>query len=180
MIPASRFRTVARPVPFVAAVVLFSGLAADAAKEHASPGKPATNAPVTTEGVIAAIEKYVHRKFEDPQGLKVRLVPYESPEALQRGMFREVQITMDRAIFDGIAMRDMFMGGRDVVIDLNALLGRNSLRTSQREHGAIRATITEDGLNKAFEAVKMPIRQFHMTFVDGGVVATGVYKFIVG
>jgi hypothetical protein len=169
-----------RSRPITTALVLGALLASSVSRAFAAGTSPPATGPVRPERVVAALEKYIKTKFEEPRNLKIKLALFDDPQRLQRGHFREVAITTDSALFDGIAMEDLLLSAKDVMIDLPALFSRNHLETTQREHGIIRATVTEAHLNKAFQSVKMPIHDFQMSFVENGVVATGTYKFIVG
>ena len=136
-------------------------------------------AAVTVQQVEQGIRTYMNRKFKCTD-LKVQVIPHADPALLQQGRLQTVVITVKKADKNGVIMNDLYLKAIDVTVSLDALFRLGKLRTQSRKSTDIKATIKEGELNEAFARAEIPIEQGNITFENGKVVATGVYKFIFG
>ncbi len=134
---------------------------------------------VSAEGVRNRISSKIRERYQ-VKNLVIKVIPFESDYWTQRGRFRSILVSADKMERKGIAIRNIYMKGFDVTLDIPQLYAEGDVETKSRKKVVFSGRIYKDDLNKLLALKKMPIKNLAVDFVDGKLVFTGTYRFGFG
>ncbi len=150
----------------------------------AGPGTAEVPNPVTPEAVAQQIETKMRQRFE-VENLKVEVMPFDDDYYTQQGRFQWIVVSADKAMRDGVAIRDFFTKVFDVTVDLEPLFAEIIVinKLSSGRH-IITARIYEVDMNVMLGLEgdwtrNSGIRDMQVDCQEGILKFTGKYKWIV-
>ena len=136
-------------------------------------------AAVTAEGVRNRLSSKIREAWK-VVNLDIKVVPFESDYWTQQGRFQALVISADNIGRKGIIIRNAYVKGYDVTLDLAKLYQENDVETKSVKKTDFTARVYRDDLNKLLALREMPIQNAKVEFEDGKLVFTGKYTFGVG
>ncbi len=135
---------------------------------------------VSAESVRTAIITRMHRVFK-VQNLVVKVIPFQSDYWTQQGRFQTILVTVDRAEQKTVAIRNVYIKGFDVTLDLEELFEKSGdVKTKSRKRAIFSARVYKSDLNKLLALKKTPIKNIKVDFQGDKLVLTGTYQFAFG
>ena len=137
------------------------------------------HAAVTAEGVRNRISQKIRDKFK-VTNLVIKVIPFQSDYWTQRGRFQAIVISADKIERKSIALRNVYIKGFDVTLDIEGLYQEGDIETKSRKKTVFSARVYKDDLNKLLALKETSIENLHVEFEDNKLVFTGRYHFAFG
>jgi len=109
--------------------------------------------------------------------LKIAVTQYQNNANLDKGAFKQIKVTADSILVDGVKMTQVVMSAQDPVVDLANFRAHNDLKIVRRSAQKVHARITEADLNRALALKKNSIENMHIKLNQGYLTFTGRYRF---
>jgi len=134
---------------------------------------------ISVEEVRNHISSKIRERYK-VKNLVIKVVPFASDYWTQRGRFKSIVVSADKMEHKGIAIRNIYMKGFDVTLDIPELYGGGEVETKSRQKVVFTGRVYKDDLNKLLALKKMPIENLVVDFVDNKLVFAGTYRFGFG
>lgn len=140
--------------------------------------------PVTVQAVAQQIETKVRQRFE-AENLRVEVMPFDDDYYTQQGRFQWIVVSADKAMRDGVAIRDLFIKTFDVTLELEPLFAENIvINTLSSGRNIITARLYEADMNTMLSLegdwqCNSGLQDMQVDCQDGTLKFTGKYKWIV-
>ncbi len=134
---------------------------------------------ISAEGVRNRISSKIREGYK-VKNLVIKVISFQSDYWTQRGRFKSILVSADKMEHKGIAIRNVYMKGFDVTLDIPELYGGGEIETKARKKVVFSGRIYKDDLNKLLALKEMPIKNLVVDFVDNKLVFAGTYRFGFG